>query len=270
MSTAAISFPRRAAHAIVRRPEWRQALGLVWVLSAKNVKVRYKRTSLGMVWSIAQPLIQATVLTFVIARVFHITAIPHYGLFVLSGVMPYSAVSSGLQSATVSVVDNAGLLKKVAIPRLVFPVAAVGGGLIIFGAGLLVLIFISATQGELGPNAVLLVPGIALVLLIATAVGIFGAALYVKFRDVRFLIESGMQLLFYATPVLYTPEKLGRLAPWLRLNPITGILSIFRGAVAGFRVDWAAVLCTVVFGFVLLVLAVILFNRRAQTFADLT
>lgn len=270
MTAPALSRPRRLAHRVVRKPEWRHALGLTVVLARKNVKVRYNRTSLGMVWAVGQPLVQAAVLTFVFSRVFRGQQVEHFGLYVLSGVMPFSAVSQGLQQATGSVVDNAGLVKKVALPRLVFPVAAVLGTQTVFSVSLAVLLVLSGVEGELGVDVLLLLPALVLMLTLLFGAGILGSALYVRYRDVRFMIETGMLLLFYATPVFYTSDRLGDFERWQRLNPMSGLLSLFRGAIAGRPPDWTAIGFSASFAAVLLAVALVVFHRRAQLFADLT
>jgi ABC-type polysaccharide/polyol phosphate export permease len=267
----ALSVPRRAVHRVVPNPRWRHALGLVVVLARKNVKIRYKRTSLGVVWAVGQPLLQAAVLTFVFTRVFAGQHVPNYGLFVLCGVMPFAAISGGIQSACTSVVENAQLVKKVMLPRLVFPFAAIGGTLTVFAASLAVLVAVSAATGQLGLHTIGLLPlAIAALLAVAVSVGVFSAALYVQYRDVKFILESGLLMLFYASPVFYDSSRLGSVAEWQRLNPVTGVLSLMRGALAGFAVDWLAVAWTFAFGGVLLAIGLVVFQRRSQLFADLT
>ena len=271
LQPVAVSLPRRAAATIVRDPRWRHALGLVVVLARKNVKIRYKRASLGLLWAVGQPLLQAAVLTFVFTRVFRGQRMPNYGLFVLCGVMPYSAISGGIQSACTSVVENASLVKKVMLPRIVFPLAAVGGTLTVFGASLAVLVVFSALSGQLRLETLAYLPlGVVALVLLALSVGVLAAALYVQYRDIKFVLESGLLMLFYASPVFYASSRLGDLAAWQRLNPVTGVLSLVRGALAGFDVDWLAVGWTFGFGAVVLAIGLVVFERRAQLFADVT
>ena len=270
MTAVTVSLPRRVASTVVRNPRWRHALGLVVVLARKNVKIRYKRASMGLLWAVGQPLLQAAVLTIVFTRVFRGQRIPDYGLFVLCGVMPYSAINTGIQSACVSVVDNAALVKKVMLPRLVFPFAAVGGTLSVFAASLSVLVVFAGLSGTLGMHTLLLPVAVLAIVLVMLSVGVFAAALYVQYRDVKFILESGLLMLFYASPVFYTSERLGSLAPWQRLNPVTGVLSLVRGSLVGLPVDWIAVAITGGFGAILLLVGIVVFQRRAQLFADLT
>lgn len=269
--TVPVPLPRRLAKNVVRSPRWRHGIGLALVLARKNVKTKYKRTSLGMVWAVGQPLLQAAVLTFIFTRVFKSHPIPSYGLFVLSGVMPYSAISMSIQMATTSVVDNSPLVKKVALPRIVFPISAIGTTMTVFGIALGVLVGFAGISGKLGMYTLTLLPlGLLALLVLTAAVGIFGAGLYVQYRDVKFMFESALLMLMYASPVLYTSDRLGSVAHWQRLNPVTGVLTLMRGALVGFTVDWVAVWWTFAFGGALLVLAIVLFERRSQTFADLT
>jgi ABC-type polysaccharide/polyol phosphate export permease len=271
MTVVALTLPRRTAARLVPNARWRHAIGLVLVLARKNVKIRYKRTSLGVIWAAGQPLLQALVLTVVFTRVLRRWSVPDFGLYVLCGVMPYSAMSSGIQHATTSVVENASLLKKVAVPRLVFPLAAIGGTLTVFGASLVVLLAASLTFGHIGVRTVALLPlALLAVVLLATSVGVLGASLHVQYRDVKFMLESALLMLFYASPIFYTSDLLGDAAKWQRLNPATGVLSLMRGALAGLTVDWIAVGCTAAFCALVLPIGLYLFQRRSQTFADLT
>lgn len=270
MTAISLDLPRRAVARVVRKPEWRHAIGLVIVLARKAVKVRYKRTSLGLVWAVCQPLLQAAVLTFIFTRVFKGQKIPNYGLFVLAGVMPYSAISTGIQTACISVVDSSDLLKKVRLPRLVFPFAAMGATMTVFAASLVVLVGFSEISGKLGVHTLLLLPlAIFAMLLLALSVGIFAAGLYVQYRDVKFMLESGLLMLFYASPVFYTSQRLGSVAKFQRFNPVTGVLTLMRGALVHLPVDWFAVAWSMGTCSVLFVIALFVFDKRAQLFADL-
>jgi ABC-type polysaccharide/polyol phosphate export permease len=129
----------------------------------------------------------------------------------------------------------------------------------------------SAVSGELALRTLTLLPlGLFAMVLLTASIGIFGSALYVQYRDVKFMFESGLLILFYASPVFYTSERLGSVAHWQRLNPVTGVLSLMRGALVGYTVDWVAVGCTFGFATVLFAIALVVFERRSQVFADLT
>ena len=255
-------------HRLARATHWAD---LVRVLAVKNFRQRYLRSRLGVVWALIQPLMQATVLSFVFIVIFKVKSIPHYPLYVLSGIMTWQFFQQSALAGTSSIVDNAGLVRKVAVPKVVFPIAAVGGVALVFGLQLVILIGAGAVLGTLHPmTPLLLLLALPLEAALALALGVLCTAVHVKVRDIRFLVESGLLMAFYLTPVLW---DLHRLPPHLQAvmewNPMYGVLSLVRGAVLGRPVDWTGVgsafLCAAVLG----VAGAWLFRRRSPEFADL-
>ncbi|HEX8004637.1 MAG TPA: ABC transporter permease [Mycobacteriales bacterium] len=245
-------------------------LGLVWAMSRKNFKVRYKRAALGMLWALLQPAFQAAVLSFVFLKILHVQAVPKYPLYVLSGILPWSFFASSVIAATTSVVDNASLVKKVALPLSVFPVSAAGGTALAFSASLTVLVGVSVFFGSFGLGILLLPVALAIELLVIIGVALIAGSFHVAFRDVRYVVESAMVVGVYASPILYDLSRVpAGLRPFIRLNPLTGVLSLTRAAVLGRPVDGAAVLCAVGVAAVLLAAGALLFRRRSGEFADL-
>ena len=244
--------------------------GLVWAMSRKNFQVRYKRAALGILWAVLQPAFQAAVLSFVFLRILHIDAVPKYPLYVLSGILPWTFFASSVLAATTSVVDNASLVKKVALPLSVFPVSAAGGTAIAFSASLSVLAVVTAIFGSFGVNVLLLPVALALELCIIVGVALITGSFHVAFRDVRYVVESAMLLGLYASPILYALERVPDEWRWvIRLNPITGVLELTRNAVLGHPIDGAAVATSVGVAAALLALGAWLFRRRSGEFADL-
>ena len=244
--------------------------GLVWAMSRKNFQVRYKRAALGVLWAVLQPAFQAAVLSFVFLRILHIDAVPKYPLYVLSGILPWTFFTQSVLAATTSVVDNAALVKKVALPLSMFPVAAAGGTAIAFSASLSVLVVVTAIFGSFGLNVLLLPVALALELCIIVGVALITGSFHVAFRDVRYVVESAMVIGVYASPILYALETVPADWRWLvRLNPITGVLELTRNAVLGHPIDGAAVLISAGVAAFLLVVGAWLFRRRSGEFADL-
>lgn len=244
--------------------------GLVWAMSRKNFQVRYKRAALGILWAILQPAFQAAVLSFVFLKILHIDAVPKYPLYVLSGILPWTFFASSVLAATTAVVDNASLVKKVALPLSVFPVSAAGGTAIAFSASLSVLVVVTAIFGSFGVQVLLLPVALALELCVIVGVALITGAFHVAFRDVRYAVESAMVLGIYASPILYALERVPGSWRWLiRLNPMTGILELTRNAVLHHPIDGAAVLSSAGVAVGLLALGSWLFRRRAGEFADL-
>ncbi len=254
-----------------RGEQLRELAGLTWVLSRKNFRVRYKRAALGVVWAVLQPAFQAAVLTVVFLRFFDAaTAVPHYPAYVVTGLLPWAFLAQSLSVGTTSVVDNASLVKKVALPLLVFPLSAVGGTGLAFAAGLPVLLVAGAVVGGLGPGLLLLPVALALELAVVVGLTTLTAALHPAFRDVRYLVESLLVVGLYLSPVLYDPASAGGTAQaLLRLNPMTGVLSLFRTALLGRPTDLAAVGVAVVVTAGLLALGAAVFRSRSAEFADL-
>jgi len=244
--------------------------GLVWAMSRKNFQVRYKRAALGVLWAVLQPAFQAAVLSFVFLKILHIDAVPNYPLYVLSGILPWSFFASSVLAATTAVVDNAALVKKVALPLSVFPVSAAGGTAMAFSAALSVLVVATVFFGSFGPNVLLLPVALVLELCVIVGVALITGSFHVAFRDVRYVVESAMVVGMYASPILYDLGRVPERLRWLiRLNPVTGVLELTRGAVLNRSVDVAAVLCSAGMAALLLLLGSWLFRRRAGEFADL-
>jgi ABC-2 type transport system permease protein len=254
---------------ILADPRTRRFARLVWVLSEKNFQTRYRRTALGMVWVLLQPLLQAAVVTIVFERLIRNVGVEHYGLYVLSGVLPWGLTSRALLAGTTSVVDNTSLLKKVAVSRLVYPLSAIGGTLVVWLASLVILVAATIFAGTIDADLLLLPVAVLLQLLVVLGPCLLAAALYVGIRDVRFIVESGLLVLFYATPVIYPAERLGSLADLLQWNPMTGVLSVYRAAVLDRPVDGGAVTVSVVFGAAVLAVSLVVFHRRSAEFADI-
>jgi ABC-type polysaccharide/polyol phosphate export permease len=256
---------------VSRSAALREMAALTWTLARKNFQVRYKRAALGITWAVAQPAFQAVVLTFVIVEVFHgDRGVPHYPLFVIAGVLPWTFFSQALSAGTVSVLDNGSLVRKISMPLLVFPWSSVGGVFLAFLAALPIPLVGALVVGSLDWHLVLLPLAIALQVLSVLGVATMTAGLYPAFHDIRYLVESTLLVGLYLTPVLYPPSKLPDVAEQvLRLNPLTGVLSLYRAAFLGQSVDWLSVGVAVVVSAVLLALGIAVFQRRSDEFADL-
>lgn len=249
----------------------RSHLGLVWVLSQKNFQVRYKRAVLGVVWAVVQPSFQAAFLAVVFLYVFHFgRGIPHYPVYVLSGMLPWAFFTQGVGAATGAVVENASLVRKVALPKVIFPIAAIGGVALAFVASLGVLVISTVLAGTVSFSLLLLPVAVVMQLAFIAAVGVLACAFHVAYRDVKYVIESALLVGLYATPVLYTLDRIPEAARWvLRCNPMTAVVILYRGAVLDRPVDAAAIVIGFAVTVVLLAVAVVVFARRSDEFPDL-
>lgn len=238
-------------------------------LAVKDFKVRYKRASFGVAWSVLLPLVQALVLALVFGRLGLDTPGLDYLGYVLAGVTAWAFASLTFTAATSAVVDGAMLTDKIWFPRALLVLAPVGANLIGLAIGLGIVTTIQLARGELGVAVVLVVPATALLVTLVTGLSLVTSALYVSFRDVRFIVQAATLLLFYTTPILYTSERLGGLAHLLPLNPFAGAVGLFQQAFAGATVSVAQLVGSLAWTAVLLAGGVALHQRRDRLFVDL-
>lgn len=210
-------------------------------LTGKEMKVKYKSTILGVLWSMLNPLLYLTVF-WIVFTVFLPSGIPDFAVFLLSGLLVYTLYSTGLQGGTASVVDNASLVTKVAFPREVLPLSAVGASLVNFGYQFLVLLLFMLAIGYdfWGWNLLLVPVALAVLLLFTTAVAMGTAAMNVRYRDTRHLVELSLLAWFWVTPIVYSASVvMGRLDVWAQriylANPLAPIVLAFQRGLYGYR-----------------------------------
>jgi homopolymeric O-antigen transport system permease protein len=245
---------------------------LLYFLTWRDVKVRYKQTALGAAWAILQPLLTMLVFTLVFARLAKMPSdgIP-YPLFAFAALLPWQLFSYSLNQASSSLVASQQLIKKVYFPRLVIPISAVLGGLVDFALAFVVLVAMMVWYGAVPGRAILALP-LFLLLAVATAlaVGLWLATLNVEYRDVRYTIPFLTQFWLFATPIAYpaslVPE---RWRPLFGLNPMAGVVEGFRWCLLGTETApgpmvWVSAAVVAV----LLASGLVYFRRMERTFAD--
>ena len=184
--------------------EHRELLGL---LVRREIKARYKDSSLGLVWSLAKPLAQLLVYYFAIGQILGVArSIPSFAIFVFVGLITWGLFTEIVSSGTMSIINNAGLVKKVYLPREIFPLAAVGGGLFNFVVQFIILAAATVVAGQIPLTADLAFAPLALinVIVFASAMGMILAGVTVYLRDLQHLIEVVLTVLFWASPVVYS------------------------------------------------------------------
>lgn len=225
--------PDTAVREFVR--ELFRARELTVMLARKDFFVRYRRASLGIVWAIGLPLIQAIVLSVVFTRVIRIDVGIPYVVFALAGLLPWTYFSTSLMIGSTSVVDGAGLANKIYFPRAVLPLTITIAGLYTLVPSLVVLVLAMALTGvSIGPNIILLIPATALLVGITTGLVLVTSAVHVYVRDLRFVVQALIQPWFYLTPVIYPLDRVPTaLRAALLVNPVTGVVQLFRAVVVG-------------------------------------
>ncbi len=244
---------------------------LLYFLTLRDIKVRYKQTLMGAAWVIIQPLMMMLIVTLVFNRFARLDAGPMpYPLFAYSGLLLWTFFASGVTNGTNSLVSNSNLITKVYFPRLFIPAAAVGAGLFDLGIASLLLVALAIYYGVAFTWGLLLLPVfVLLATVLSLGVGMMVAALTVKYRDLRHALPFVIQFLMFASPVIY-PSRIvpGRWRWLLVVNPLTGIIEGFRAALSGQALDWTLIAASAVVSFALLVLAVYVFRRAEDSFAD--
>ena len=243
---------------------------VVRALAAKDFKVRYKRASLGVLWAVALPLLQSAVIIVVFSR-FARFALEDldYLSHVLTGMLVWSYVALTVNSATTAIVDGAGLTDKIWFPRAALVLAPVLANLVGFVVTAAVVVPVTVLRGHGGARTLLVVPAAVLLLALVLSLCLVTAALQVWFRDVKFLVQAGLLVLLYATPVIYPLEVLGDLADVVRFNPFTGVLALVRTALVEAPLDGVAVAVAVGWTLALAVLGTQLHRRGDRLFVDL-
>lgn len=270
---------------IRRRPGWQLVdVGELWryrellfFLTWRDVKIRYKQSALGVAWAVIQPLANMAVFTLFIGRIAGL-AHPtkhHYWMFVLIGFLPWTFFANAITAGSTSVVGNERLVTRIYFPRLIIPFSAVGASLVDFliAGGLLVCLF-PFDPPTLGWGTLMAPVVVAMFLALATGVGTVLAALTVAYRDVRFLMTFAVQLWMLATPIIYLPAiALGpRARTVLPLNPVFGLVHAFRQAVLEGELDeygWYAFGVSSAVSLILLAAGCLYFRRVERSFADI-
>ena len=276
----AVDLSRLPVHTIAPAARWTPLrLGELWeyrellyFLVWREIKVRYKQTALGIAWAVIQPVFTMVVFTLIFGRLAQLPSDgAPYPVFTLCALLPWQLFAFSLGEASNSVVANQRLLTKVYFPRLVLPLAAVCVGLVDFAISLVVLGAMMAYYGIVPTLAIVTLPVWAfLAVLTALSVGLWLAALNVRYRDVRYTVPFLTQIWLYATPVAYSLALVpdGWRAVYA-LNPMVGVVASFRwallgtGGAPGLPVAVSAATVGVIF-----VSGLFYFRRTERTFAD--
>ncbi|HEY3939704.1 MAG TPA: ABC transporter permease [Bryobacteraceae bacterium] len=241
---------------------------LIWALALKELTLRYKRSFLGFVWALLNPMLLMLVLTVVFSTIM-VMKVPHYAVFVLSVLLPWTFFSQSVTYAAESIVGNADLIKKVRVAKLVFPVAAVVSNMINLLLSLIPLVLIVLFTGQPFHLTWIYLP-IPLLALVLTTLGatFFFAAANVYYRDVAHIVQIVLQVWFYVTPIIYSLDLFpARYRIFFKLNPLLYVLNGFRLSVYyGLLPTWQSVLASFACAFVALYVGFRIFQSRQDEF----
>lgn len=246
---------------------------LLYFLTWRDIKVRYKQTALGAAWAVIQPLFMMVVFSLFLGR---LAGVPSDGLpypvFTFCGLLPWQLFAHALTASSVSLVGSQNLITKVYFPRLVVPTSAVLGGVVDFAIAFVILLGMLFLYGIVPGWQIVILPGLViLAILAALSVGLWLSALNVRYRDVRYTINFLVQFWLFATPVAYPSSIVPQQWRLLYgLNPMVGVVDGFRWAMLGQpESPGSPLLVSVIVVLVLLIGGLYYFRRLEQQFADI-
>jgi lipopolysaccharide transport system permease protein len=244
---------------------------LLLILGLRDVKLRYRQTALGVAWVVLQPLLAAGIFAFVFGAVARLPSagLPYF-LFAYAGLLGWTAFQATITKASTCLVQSANLISKVYFPRLLLPLSTLLSTALDFLVGLALLLALLPIWVHPGPEMLLLPMWFAILLLMATGLGLLAGALMVPYRDVQYIVPVLIQLVLYASPVAYAVTAVpDRLRIVLLLNPLSGLLEGLRWSLLGTtHPHWGAVAYGAAFAFVVFLAGAYAFKRMERSFAD--
>ncbi len=244
---------------------------LLYFLTWREIKVRYKQTVLGFAWAILQPLFMMVVFTLFFGTLAKIPSegIP-YPLFNYAALLPWTLFAEGITRSSNSLVQDRNLVQKIYFPRLVMPLAGILSPVVDFVIAFTILIGMMFYFGYPPTMEVLLLPAfILLALMTSLGVGLWLSAINVKYRDVRYVIPFLTQLWLFASPVVYSSSLLPqRFQALYGLNPMAGVIEGFRWSLLGTEPPGSLIAISVVIVVVVLISGAFYFRHNEKIFAD--
>ena len=240
----------------------------LWLLTSRDLKVRYSTSALGYFWSILDPLVMSGIYFFIFVVVFKredIGADP-YIVFLLTGLLPWMWFNGAVSDSTRAFLRGAKLIRSTKIPRTIWVSSLVLSKGTEFIASLPVLaIFVIVSGAVLQWQAVFFVLGILIQAILTVGIGLIVAPLVVFFRDLERAIKLALRFLFYASPIVYGLSDLpGPLQFWASFNPLAGIFSLYRSAFFPEQLNWFAVGVSAAMSVVILIVGTLVFKRSER------
>lgn len=245
---------------------------LLYFLTWRDIKVRYRQTALGAAWAVIQPIFTMLIFTLFFGRLAGIPSdgIP-YPIFAFAGLLPWIFFSNAVVNSSNSLVNSVNLITKVYFPRMIIPVAATFAGLLDFGISFVIMVGLFIYYG-IGFSLNLLMFPVLIVLttLFASGVGMWLSALYVKYRDIRHALPFVMQIWLFASPIIYPASIVPEKWRWLlALNPMGGLIEGFRSSLFNKPFAWTQLAISTVIIFAVLIYAMFYFRKMEKSFADI-
>lgn len=245
---------------------------LLWTLTDRDIKLRYKQTILGVAWVVLQPLVASLIFAFVFGIVAGLSSNGRpYVLFAFAGLTAWSTFANVLSRASGSLVSNAHIITKVYFPRVLLPFSAALASLVDFGVSLGVMGLLMAAYRIWPGWPILLLPvWTGVLLLMGLGLGLIASALMVRYRDIGYLVPVALQLGMYASPVAWSTQAVPEQYRWfVQINPLCGLVEAFRWSLLGqatLHLHWLAY--SVATSILVFWIGAVVFKRFENDFAD--
>lgn len=241
---------------------------LLGELVKKDIKLKYRRSYLGILWTLLEPILTATVLTFVFSG-FYGRGDKTFPVYILTGRLLYTFFSNSTKSAMKSIRTNSAMIKKVYVPKYIYPFSTILSNFVIFLISLVILF--AAMFAFRVPVTVYLIQALVpllLLLVLSMGVGMILATMAVFFRDLEYLWGVGLMMVMYTSAIFYDAysDKFIDKVHLLKLNPLFDIIVNFRDAVFGRPLDQEALLISVAYSFGALIIGILLFYKKQDKF----
>lgn len=264
--------PKRLFHLSDLKELWKYR-ELLYFFSWRDLKVRYKQTVIGVLWSVLQPLITMIVFSFFFGKLVNVPSdgVP-YPIFVYTGLLFWQFFSDALGETSNSLLANKSIITKVYFPRLLLPISTVLTKFVDFIIASIILVGLMLYYGYAPHLSGFLILPLLLLLTFMAAIGLglFLSAVNVKYRDVRYALPFFIQLLLFITPVIYPASIAGKYSKILALNPMMGVIQSARAALLGATpLNWTLILTSFIACLVLLILGLTYFKKTERYFADI-
>ena len=245
---------------------------LFYILSWRDIKVRYKQTVIGAAWSIIRPLLTTIIFYFVFSRIAKLQnpGDAPYMLMIFAGMLPWQFFSNALSEASSSLLGNSNLITKVYFPRMIIPASSVITSLVDFGITFMIMLLMMVWYRFIPGWQIILLPVfLVLVFICAFGIGLFLTALNVKYRDFRYIIPFIIQFGLYITPVGFSSALISE--KWRALysiNPMVGVIDGFRFCLLGDPMHWQSFFYSMLISLLFLATGIWYFRKMEKTFAD--
>ncbi len=241
---------------------------LLGELVKKGIRLKYRRSYLGVIWSLIEPLLTTVVLVIVFGTLFN-NKKPTFPLYIISGRLIYTFFSQSTKAASKSIRKNASMIKKVYVPKYLYPLSQVLFNYVIFMISLIVLVLV-AVYCKTPPTFLIwqMIPALVFLLVISVGAGMVLSTMDVFFRDTEYLWNVMLMIIMYLCAIFYYPERLLKSGfAWiLKYNPLYCIIDIFRGSVLGYMATAWDYAYAAAFSIFAIVFGIFIFDKKQDEF----